>query len=688
MSSTWRSATAGASTCRAPWGRARPSPSRCRQRGCARHRRVEPARSAAHAQVQHQAFLAVVQAPDIGLERPLREVHALVQAGLALGRGDQAAAVGAPAVARAHQLQTAVVAQRGDLRLRQAVGQHAAVGGHQLGNAPRDRPVAATEVEQWQPQGHQQQPAQRAACGRQHQAFPDGLAVAAHAPRHQPQPGQCGRRAEREQQEGELGHEARGQPRHVGRRLGRHPGHHGHPDDPDDQGAEREEQQGEPVNQRGHAAPQRGQGKGGEHGQRRQGEQQGAVALGRQRRMRHHHQGSPQRQRDMGLAPLAAPPPQRPQRQWPRGPGEPQQQTPPTVQRQAGQGLRRVGWAQGAGPAAAQRDERAHGRGDAQQGAPAVARGFGGRRLGCQPQQAQPAGAQHQPQAGRPAEGQGQPAGRPPRQAAPGMRQAGVGQAGGAQQHGRRGGQAQYVGGGLVRELGESQAGDQGQQAGIGQGARVVGGVGLAAEGEGHRLRCWLTGQVVHRVPSARQREGQQPGEGKTGREIEWQKGQGADEQRAQPVGQQRGVFHRQAQHAGVPPVPPPGQLRHRTEGAYIGVLPGRAAQKAGQHIGHAEQDEGQARQSAHGRLAHDGGRRAIHGWGLYKRRTGGKRRAREDSGKKKAAGLRLLSWASARITWRSWRSGCGISRRGRPCCPRSSACRCRTGAIRWRYRA
>ena len=41
-------------------------------------------------------------------------------------------------------------------------------------------------------------------------------------------------------------------------------GLHGHPNDPDHDGARREKEQGEPVNQRGHAAPQGGQGKSGQ----------------------------------------------------------------------------------------------------------------------------------------------------------------------------------------------------------------------------------------------------------------------------------------------------------------------------------------------------------------------------------------------------------------------------------------
>jgi hypothetical protein len=42
---------------------------------------------------------------------------------------------------------------------------------------------------------------------------------------------------------------------------------------------------------------------------------------------------------------------------------------------------------------------------------------------------------------------------------------------------------------GLVRQLHQAQAGDQRQQAAVGHRAGVVGGQGLAAEGEGHRLR-------------------------------------------------------------------------------------------------------------------------------------------------------------------------------------------------------
>jgi two-component system phosphate regulon sensor histidine kinase PhoR len=86
----------------------------------------------------------------------------------------------------------------------QALGAHAGAMRSTSGGCCARSPAGAAT-------GHQQQPAQRHAAGRQHQALPQRLAVAAGAPAHQPQPGQRAQHGACQRQQGEARHEARRQ---------------------------------------------------------------------------------------------------------------------------------------------------------------------------------------------------------------------------------------------------------------------------------------------------------------------------------------------------------------------------------------------------------------------------------------------------------------------------------------------
>src|SRR5450830_1410687 len=106
--------------------------------------------------------------------------------------------------------------------------------------ATHQRGVAAGKVEQGQPQGHQEQPAQRRATGWQNQAFPDGRPVSADSPLHQPGPRQCGASSYQKRYKGEAVFKAGQQSSDVGSGLPGHAGLKGDAHDPDGQSATRE----------------------------------------------------------------------------------------------------------------------------------------------------------------------------------------------------------------------------------------------------------------------------------------------------------------------------------------------------------------------------------------------------------------------------------------------------------------
>lgn len=113
-----------------------------------------------------------------------------------------------------------MVLERRHLGAAQAMGDDAARLRTQHGHQAVDlRAIAATIVEQWQPERHQQQPAQRGAAGWQYQALPDHGPVARGAPPHQRTPGSGGNERERESDGRKVRHKRGSQTGHVGRRF-------------------------------------------------------------------------------------------------------------------------------------------------------------------------------------------------------------------------------------------------------------------------------------------------------------------------------------------------------------------------------------------------------------------------------------------------------------------------------------
>ena len=256
-----------------------------------------------------------------------------------------------------------------------------------------------------------------------------------------------------------------------------------------------------------------------------------------------------------------------------------------------------------------------------------------------------------------------------------------VGLDGGGKEHQRRTRQLREVAGDFMRQLGQPEAGEQGEQPGIGHGARIVFGVGLAAEGEGHGLGTRAARQVVHGVPGGQQRQHQQGNEGQAGRHLggepAWRPLQ---RERAEPEGEQAVAVGRESgQRGGQPVAAPLGQFQHVAERGDIDVAPGVASDETRHHVGQAQQQQRPARQGAGGALRDDGGGRVVHGGRRSKRAA-------------RWPGLPFFAGGGdprqARIWITSCRNGCGSAPRGRPCCPRTFACRCRRGATRWRYPA
>ncbi len=513
----------------------------------------------------------------------------------------------------------AVVLEGGDLGAVQTVHLDAGTGFDACRDLSRQRCVAAGVVEQGQPQRHQQQPAQRGAAGGQHQGFPHCRALAAGPPLDQPGPGQGGQRCGQKCQPRKAGLKAGCQLGDVRGRLPGYAGLHGNPDHPDDDGAAGEKQQREPVNQRGHAALEGGQGKGRQGRQRWQAQQQAAVRRGGGHRGGQRHQRKPQRQGHVPAGQLPAPAPQGPGGQRPGGPGEPDQQTCDAAPFLA------VGRAFQAGNFNAPTPE-------------IQPPGQGGHRQGQSPGQKHPApgvdrvvvrpcalrvaqchqraaGAQEGRHRGGTAQGQAGQADHQPEGRAhhfPGV-------AVGAGRHGvknqRRETELRQGGGGFVRELGQAEAGDQGQQGGIGNRPGVIDRAGFPAKGKRHGLGLRAARQVIDGVPGAQQCQRQQQAERYPRRKSRVEKGQGLDRQGAHPVGCKRFKLADLSQQQRMQPAGVAGgQFAHGAEGRNVGVFPGAATEEAGQDIGHAEQQQRQPGQAANCRLGDDGWRGFVQG--------------------------------------------------------------------------
>ena len=485
---------------------------------------------------------------------------------------------------------------------------HAAGGIDQPRHVAHQRRIAARVIQQWHPQGHQQQPAKRRAAGRQHQAFPDRQPVPAGAPFHQPPPGHGGGKCGHERHQREAGFEAGRQPRHVRRRPRRNAGLHGDPDHPDGQGAAAEEQQREPVDQGGDAALERRQGEGGERRQRREAQQQRPVRAQGEQRCAQRHQQEPQRHSHMAAAQLEPPAPQRPQRERPGWPAEPDQKfrhawpisvqhariDPPAPQ------VQRPGQPRG---------HQGRRRNQAGPVPPLLARAW----IGGPIQQARhhAADAEQQRHPRRAAQRQADQ----PEQHRTRCKDGAQRQRGNPEQRERAEAELGQRRRGLVRQLGQAEAGDQGQQAAVGDCARVVGWFRFATEGESQRLGLRAARQEIDAVPGGKQGQRQQQDEGDAGREIRRHPGRRRlHRPGAEPIGQQPVEFRRLAQQAGRQPWRRPGgQLRHVAEGGDVGVFPGFPADEAGQHVGHAEQQQGDPRQAPDGTLGNDGWSRLVH---------------------------------------------------------------------------
>ena len=506
-----------------------------------------------------------------------------------------------------------MVAHTHHLRRRQAEHLHARrIANHAAHFAHLGRQAAGV-VERGQPQGHQQQPAQGSAGGGQHQTLPKCGAVAPGAPARQGGPGQGA--AQRRQQRGplEYGLKARRQLGDVGGGFGRHAGLHRHPDHPDHDGPAGEEEQGEPVDQRRHAAPEGGQREGRQGRQRWECQQQGAVTGRGDQGGCDGHAGQQQGQAKVAINPqiqqLPAPAPERPQHQRPDGPGEPEEQVG------GGAPLGPAGPHRGY-PPAQQIQLPAHGHGDGQReqqhpdqalAHPGLSQREARREQGQQDDAAVEDGRCR-------CAGQGQP--RQPDHQRHGSAVGPVIRRRQPQEHQHHAEQLNKGGRGFMRELRQPQRGHQRQQAAICQRAGVVDGVGLPPESEGHRLCIGLPRQVVHGVPRARQGGGQHGDERQAHGEVRRHPaGCQLDRPRAQPVGQQRAGIGHLAHQGGPKPlrqVGGAGQLQHVAEGGYVRVFPGRSAHIARHHVGHAEQQQCPARKASNGVLGNDGGVRLI----------------------------------------------------------------------------
>ena len=453
--------------------------------------------------------------------------------------------------------------------------------------------VAARVVQQRQAQGHQQQPVQGHAAGRQHQALPQCRTVAPRAPAHQPAPGQRGGQRHGQRQAGCRRLETRRQPVH------RRPNGHGNTglqadmEDPDHDSAQGEEEDREPVDGRRGAALQRGQCKGGQRRDARQAQHQRAVRAVHRNAGQQRHAQAQQRHRQMVLPPGLAPAPQRPHGQRPGRPQKPQPQAgqqahfdhrrhppgPATADhRQASRQHRGCGQP-GQQAAQGRQGAEAHQHDAAQ----APGHGHGRRAAGCQRRQRQQQHRAHLP-------------------AAVGCCRQGPLQTG----HGR---QLRQLGRGLMAQLQQAQGGDEGQQRAIGNRPAVVHRGRLAAKGQGQRLRGVAARPVEGGVPQRHQRQHQQCRKWQAGRQRRPDPGlQRLDGRCADPVRQQGRAGGHAAQGRRQPGRAALGQGQHLAEGAQVGAAPGVAAQQAGQHIGGAQQQQRQPGQALCGLLGHQSG--------------------------------------------------------------------------------
>ena len=166
-----------------------------------------------------------------------------------------------------------------------------------------------------------------------------------------------------------------------------------------------------------------------------------------------------------------------------------------------------------------------------------------------------------------------------------------------------------------MRELGQAQAGNQGQQSRIGHGAGIVDQLGFPAKGKGHGLRPGGACQVIGSPPGGAQGHDQQGDEGQARRHLgaeqplETLQGQGT-----QPVGKQTVHAGSQARELGGQPVGlAQRQLAHIAKGLHVVGAPGATHDKAGDHIGQAQQKQGPARQAAYSALGNDGRCGLVH---------------------------------------------------------------------------
>jgi hypothetical protein len=159
-----------------------------------------------------------------------------------------------------------------------------------------------------------------------------------------------------------------------------------------------------------------------------------------------------------------------------------------------------------------------------------------------------------------------------------------------------------------VAELQQAERGDQREQRAVGHRACVVHRVGLAAEGQRHRLRGLGAREVEGGVPDERHRRRQQQRE----RQPRGQRGverrrEQRDEGGAQPMRQQCRVAGHEAQRRCPPRGAALGDGHHLAERCEVGVAPRVAPHQTGQQVGAAQQPQRRPRQAARARTGDEG---------------------------------------------------------------------------------
>ena len=492
--------------------------------------------------------------------------------------------------------------QRSDAGARSALQHHTTATRYMARQGRDQRTGAAGVVQHGQQQRHGEQPAQRYAAGRQYQGFPERMAVAGGAPAHQGQPSQRAQRSEQQFYGLEAHLKPRRQAQDVDQRLSRYAAVHGCVDHPHGQRCQAEKEHRKPVDCCSGAALQRGQGKCGQHGQAGQGEHQHAVVAVHEHERTTAHGHHAQRDRDVPMVPMVTPAPQRPQYQWPSGPGEPHQRP-------------------AHGPKAGQRAWPIQ--------APAPGIGPGGQASSHRQGEQQPrtqtthlwivGESPHQPP--RRTQRQGQRGGSAERQCDHSQPSHPTGD-GGAKRRRRQSPQQRghfaelhQLGRGFMPQLQQAQAGDQGQQGAVSQGAGVVHRMGLAPESETHRLRRFRACQVKGGIPNTRQSGQQQQRKRQAGGQR-WvdPRTQCLDEHCAQPVRQQRAIGGQTAQHRRQPRRAPLRHGQHVGVGGEVGIAPWIAANHAGQDIGRAQQPQRPTGQRLGCTMGHECGGGQVHG--------------------------------------------------------------------------